>query len=207
MSVLISRRRQDRITALFPLFAMMIFAAITFWLDARVTESALARKKPTLTSPDHFLETFKIERTAASGKIEQTMIGVRATHFPSTQSTVVDEPRYVGVTPQKPTMTVEAKRGVMLSDAKNKGVERIDFSGQVTASQGAVAGRDAVTYQSELLTVFPKTQQATTQSVTKTTSGDRVMTTQGLDIDADNQTGKTTRGFNLELTPKEQKTP
>ncbi|TAG00847.1 MAG: LPS export ABC transporter periplasmic protein LptC [Burkholderiales bacterium] len=207
MSMLLSRRRQDRLTALFPLIAMMVFAAITFWLDARVTESARARQKPTPTAPDHFLETFKIERTAASGQVEHTMVGVRATHFPNTQSTIVEQPNYRGVSPGKPTMTVEASRGVMLSDAKNKGIERIDFSGQVSAAQSAIAGRDAVTYQSQTLTVFPKTQQATTRDTTKTISGERIMTTQGIDIDADNQTGKTSRGFNLELTPKEQKSP
>jgi lipopolysaccharide export system protein LptC len=59
-----------------------------------------------------------------------------------------------------------------------------------------------VTYESETLTVFPKTQQAQTTSQTRTTSGDRVMTTQGLRLDAEKKQGQTNRGIEIELRPK-----
>ena len=43
MNNFIWRRRQDRLAALFPLLAVGLFAILTFWLDARVTESARAQ--------------------------------------------------------------------------------------------------------------------------------------------------------------------
>jgi lipopolysaccharide export system protein LptC len=205
MSALISRRRQDRITAFFPVIALAVFTAITFWLDARVTDSARARRKPTPTAPDHFMERFTIEKTSIKGKVDQVVVGTRATHFPDSQTTVIESPKFNSTVEGKPPLSVRSTTAVLLNDSQKKGMEQADFSGNVVAVQGAFGGRDPVTYQSETLTVFPQTQRAQTTAATKTISGDRVMTTQGIEIDAENQTGKTDRGFNLELTPKEQK--
>jgi lipopolysaccharide export system protein LptC len=203
MSTLLSRRRQDRITALFPLMAMALFALLTFWLDARISASSQDRKKSTPTAPDHFMQDFKIEKTSPEGVIDQTLFGKRATHFPNNHTTVVETPKFRSNVVGKPPMQVDAADAVLLNDPTKKGIDRIDFSGKVVAVQGATPGRDPIRYESESLTVFPKTQRATTQATTKTVSGERVMVTQGIDVDADNQTGKTDRGFNLELQPKQ----
>jgi lipopolysaccharide export system protein LptC len=205
MSAPLSRRRQDRVTALFPLAAVAIFAALTYWLDARVTNSAVARNKAALTSPDHFMERFTIERTSPQGRVDQVIVGERASHFPNNNTTVIETPNYQSNVEGKAPLTVKATRGVMFNDSTKKGIEQADFSGKVVAVQGAHQGRDPIRYESETLTVFPKTQRAQTKDVTKTISGDRVVTTQGIDIDAENQTGKTSEGFTLELSPKEKK--
>jgi lipopolysaccharide export system protein LptC len=205
MSVLLSRRRQDRLTALFPLVTIAIFAALTFWLDARVTESAVQRRKPELTSPDHFMESFKIERTSKEGRVDQTITGERAKHYPSNNTTVIESPKYQSNVTGKAPLNVIANEGIFFNDPKKKGVEQADFTGRVVAQQGAFKDRDPIRYESESLSVFPQTQRASTQATTRTVSGDRTVTTQGIEIDAENQTGKTTQGFNLELTPKEKK--
>jgi lipopolysaccharide export system protein LptC len=205
MSARLSRRRQDRVTALFPLAAVAIFAALTYWLDARVADSAIARQKATLTSPDHFMERFTIERTSPQGRVDQVIVGERASHFPNNNTTVIETPNYKSNVEGKAPLTVKAARGVMFNDPAKKGIEQADFSGKVVAVQGAHQGRDPIRYESETLTVFPQTQRAQTKDVTKTISGDRVVTTQGIDIDAENQTGKTSDGFTLELSPKEKK--
>ncbi len=204
MNNFIWRRRQDRLAALFPLLAVGLFAILTFWLDARVTESARAQKRSTQPAPDHFLQNFKIQRTAADGRVESTMIGDRATHFPTTQSTVVDQPRFESEPAGKPKLDIAAARAILRSGGGVKeGLEQVDFSGKVVARQAASPGHEAVTYESETLTVFPKTQLAQTDSVTRTTSGDRVMTTQGLRVDADKKQGQTSRGIEIELRPKQ----
>jgi lipopolysaccharide export system protein LptC len=205
MSAILSRRRQDRITALFPLVAVALFAALTYWLDARVTDSAIARQKATLTSPDHFMERFTIEKTSTDGRIDQVIVGARASHFPNNNTTVIEAPVYKSNVEGKAPLTVQAARGVMFNDPKKKGIEQADFSGRVVAVQGAHQDRDPIRYESETLTVFPQTQRAETKDTTRTVSGDRVVVTQGIAIDAENQTGKTSQGFNLELTPKEKK--
>ncbi len=202
MSMFVWRRRQDHLAALFPVIAIGIFAMLTFWLDARVSESALSQKKSTQLAPDHFLENFTIARTAADGSVESTMTGQRATHFPSNQTTVVETPKFESQPAGKPKLDVLAARALLTSTAEKNTLERVDFSGKVIAHQGPSDGRDAVTYESETLTVFPKTQQAQTQSQTRTTSGDRVMTTQGLRLDADKKQGQTSRGIEIELRPK-----
>ncbi len=203
MSTFIWRRRQDRLAALFPVIAIALFALLTFWLDARVTESARAQQKSSQPAPDHFLQNFRIERTAADGRVESTMIGERATHFPDNQTTVVDKPRYESQPEGKPKMDVDAARAILRSTSEKGGVEQVDFSGKVVAHQGSSPGREAVTYESETLTVFPKTQHAQTESVTRTVSGDRVMTTQGLRVDGEKKQGQTTRGIEIELRPKD----
>lgn len=203
MNTFIWRRRQDRLAALFPLFAVGLFAILTYWLDARVTESARAQKRSTQPAPDHFLQNFKILRTAADGRIESTMTGERATHFPATQSTVVDRPQFESEPTGKPKMDVTAARAILKSSGAKEHLEQVDFSGKVVAHQAASPGHEAVTYESETLTVFPKTQVAQTESPTRTTSGDRVMTTQGLRVDADRKQGQTSRGIEIELRPKQ----
>lgn len=203
MNPFVWRRRQDRLAALFPLFAVALFALLTFWLDARVSESAREQKRSTQPAPDHFLQNFKIQRTAADGRVETTMIGERATHFPATQSTVVDRPQFESEPAGKPKLDVTAARAILRSGGVKDGLEQVDFSGKVVAHQGASPGRESVTYESEKLTVFPKTQIAQTDSPTRTISGDRVMTTQGLRVDADKKQGQTSRGIEIELRPKQ----
>jgi lipopolysaccharide export system protein LptC len=205
MSALLSRRRQDRITAFVPLLAIALFAALTYWLDARVADSAVARQKAALTSPDHFMERFTIERTSAEGRVDQVIVGARASHYPNNNTTVIDAPVYKSNVDGKAPLNVQAARSVMFNDPSKKGIEQADFSGRVVAIQGAHQGRDPIRYESDTLTVFPQTQRALTKDVTKTVSGDRVVTTQGIEIDAEKQTGKTTDGFSLELSPKEKK--
>lgn len=205
MSFLVSRRRQDRLTAFFPLIAVAIFAALTYWLDARVAATLGDRQKPSLTAPDHFMEKFTIERTSTAGRVDQVIVGERASHFPTNNTTIIEKPTYSSTVEGKAPMNVVAARGVMFNDPKRKGVEQAEFSGRVVASQGAFDGRDPIRYESESLTVFPQTQRAITQDTTKTISGDRTVVTQGIDIDAENQTGKTTKGFTLTLDPKEKK--
>ena len=202
MSTFTWRRRQDSLAAMFPLLAVGIFALLTFWLDARVSESARAQKNSTQPAPDHFLEQFKIQRTAADGRVESVMIGERATHFPSTQTTVINQPRYESQPAGKPKMEVDATRAVLKSDPSKTGVEQVDFSGKVVAKQAASPGREAVTYESETLTVFPKTQTAQTDAQTRTVSGDRVMITQGMRVNAEKKQGETDRGFTVTLPPK-----
>ena len=202
MSTFTWRRRQDRLAALFPLLAIALFAILTFWLDARVSESARSAQKSTQPAPDHFLENFKIQRTAKDGRVESVMVGDRATHFPANQTTIVDQPRYQSEPAGKPKMEVAAARAVVKSDSVKGGLEQVDLSGKVVARQAASPGREAVTYESELLTVFPKTQLAQTDSQTRTVSGDRVMITQGLRVNADKKQGQTDRGFTVTLPPK-----
>jgi LPS export ABC transporter protein LptC len=203
MSEFVWRRRQDHLAALFPVIAIAIFAMLTFWLDARVSESAQLQKKSTQLAPDHFLEGFTISRTAADGRVESTMTGKRATHFPGNDSTVVESPAFESQPAGKPKLDVQAARALLVSSPAKNTLEQVDFSGKVVARQGASEGREAVTYESETLTVFPKTQQAQTQSQTRTISGDRVMTTQGLRLDADKKQGQTNRGIEIELRPKD----
>ena len=202
MSAISGRRRQDRLAALFPLFAVGLFALLTFWLDARVSESSRAQKNSTQLAPDHFLERFKIKRTAIDGRVESIMIGDRATHFPGNQTTVIARPRYESQPAGKPKMEVDAARAVLKSDPVKNGVEQVDFSGKVVAKQAAGDGREAVTYESETLTVFPKTHLAQTDAQTRTVSGDRVMITQGLRVNADKKQAETDRGFTVTLPPK-----
>jgi LPS export ABC transporter protein LptC len=130
------------------------------------------------------------------------MLGDRATHFPTNQTTVVERPRYQSEPAGKPKMEVDAARAILKSESVKGGVEQVDFSGKVVARQAASPGREAVTYESELLTVFPKTQIAQTDSQTRIVSGDRVMVTQGLRVNAENKTGQTDRGFTVTLPPK-----
>jgi LPS export ABC transporter protein LptC len=201
LNTIVWRGRQDRLAALFPLLAVAIFAMLTFWLDARVSESARMQRKSTQAAPDHFLERFKIQRTAIDGRVESVMTGDRATHFPDSKTTVIDKPRYESQPAGKPKMQVNATRAVINSDSPKGGVEQVDFYGTVTARQDASPGRDAVTYQSESLTVFPKTHLAQTDAATRTVSGDRVMTTQGLRVNAEKKQGETERGFTVTLPP------
>ena len=201
MSTFVGRRRQDRLAALFPLFAVGLFALLTFWLDARVSESARAQKNSTQPAPDHFLERFKIQRTAVDGRVESVMVGDRATHFPGSQTTVVSRPRFESQPAGKPKMEVDAALAILKSDSAKSGVEQVDFSGKVVAKQAASEGREAVTYESETLRVFPKTQLAETDAQTRTVSGDRVMITQGLRVNADKKQAQTDRGFTVTLPP------
>jgi len=205
----LSRRTQDRLAALFPLAAVALFAALSFWLDARVAAS-MRPVKASPSAPEHFMEGFRVERSVplergrdTLGAVQDTLAGVRADHFPSALRTVVREPSFRSDVPGKPRLEVSSRTATIISEQPRGDVERIEFAGGVTMTQAATAARDAVRFETEAITVVPATQEAMTDRPTRTVSGDRVVVTQGLHLDRELRTGKTSRGFQLELNPKD----
>ncbi len=210
MNLVLSRRNQDRLAALFPLVAVAIFAALSFWLDARIAASARP-SKVTPNAPEHFMEGFRIERTVpfkrgaeAAVSIQDVITGERADYFPSALRTSIREPRFQSEVPNKPRLTVAATQAIIHSENPRGDVERIEFVGGVRLDQAATPRRDAVRFETEMITVYPATQEAVTDRETRTLSGDRVMITQGLRLDRELRTGSTSGGFQLELDPKDK---
>ncbi len=207
----LSRRSQDRLAALFPLAAVAFFAALSFWLDARIAAS-VRPAKASPGAPEQFMEGFRVDRTViiargqdGSAPVQDAMTGARADFFPGASKTVVTSPTFQSDVPGKPRLYVSAARATIESAAPKGGeIERILFAGGVTLLQAATKRRDAVRFETEAITVLPKTQEAMTDRPTRTVSGDRVVITQGLHLDRELRTGSTSRGFQLELNPKEK---
>jgi Protein of unknown function (DUF1239). len=208
MSFSLSRKSQDRLAALFPLVAVAFFAALSYWLEARIAASARPAKA-TPSAPEHFMEGFRIERTvafkrgtAATVPIQDVISGERADYYPAALRTTIRLPRFQSEVPNKPRLTVAASQAIIHSEQPRGEVERIEFLGGVRLDQDATARREAIRFETEAITVFPATQEAVTDRETRTLSGDRVMITQGLHLDRELRTGSTRGGFRLELDPK-----
>lgn len=205
----LSRRNQDRLAALFPLVAVGFFAALSFWLDARVSASARP-PRATSNAPEQFMEGFRIERSVAvargrdaSAPVQDALRGRRADYYPDAGKAVIAEPVFRSEAPGKPRLDVAAERATIEGAPRRGEVERIVFEGGVRLDQAAVGSRPPVRFETESITVFPATQEAVTDRPTRTTLGPHVLVTQGIHIDRAGQRVTSSRGVRLEFLPKE----
>ena len=110
-------------------------------------------KASTQPAPDHFIEGFRIERTDASRRIENTMIGRRAATFQRRKALLLIS-RYSANRPVNRRWTFARSVQVLRSGGTAGGLEQVDFSGRWWRG-GQQPGRDAVT-RSETPPVFPE---------------------------------------------------
>jgi LPS export ABC transporter protein LptC len=177
-----SRRRQDRIAALFPVLVLLALGVISFWLNTTIERAVIDRHKPGANAPEQFLEQFNSQRYDKDGTLTQQLAAERGTYFPQYNRTVVDRPvfgnRPVGNSP----LDVTAAKAVVYG--RN---EKIDFSGGVRATQPAFNGQPARLLETETLLSVPATGEISTQSAVKMTQADTVVESNGLKFNTKTQ--------------------
>jgi lipopolysaccharide export system protein LptC len=77
----------DRASSLFPLFMLLLLAALTFWLS-RVIQGE-APRGPLRHDPDYWAEGVELRRFDINGKLQHTLVAEKLLHYPDDDTTIV----------------------------------------------------------------------------------------------------------------------
>lgn len=162
---------------LFPLFMLLMLAALTFWLD-RASQPDGSGQHALRHDPDYIVDDFMVKRFDAAGKLYQTLEAKRMLHYPDDDSTEVDYPRMV-YHAERPTFINADKAWI---DSGGKTVQ-LEQNVRVIHENGKAPSTQITTTR---LTVLPDEEIARTQVPVTLTQGRSIIHGQGLE--ANNKT-------------------
>jgi lipopolysaccharide export system protein LptC len=189
----VDRRRRwlDRFSAWSPALLLGALAALTWWLDAQVTDPGPRRDGSMRHDPDLVIEGVRVVELNESGKPVQSLQAQRAWHFPDDGTIEFDAPRVVLTQPDRPQFTVEAAKGRVSGDRLNayfEGSVRATRAGETGSPGAADAPAGPITLKTEYLHVIPKQDRAQTDRPVTIEEPRGIIQANGLVLDSDSRT-------------------
>ena len=171
----------DRATSMFPLFMLLLLAALTFWLS-RVIQSD-APRGPLRHDADYWAEGVKLLRFDSNGTLQHTLTAEKLVHYPDDDTTIVTRPQVTYH--RQPPIEIAARMAYIGRDGKE-----VDLVDDVKVTRhGAKRDTPATTLETRTLKIFPDEEKGSTDDPVIITRGSSVIHGTGLEID--NGTGIT----------------
>lgn len=170
----------DRATSIFPLFMLLLLAALTFWLS-RVIQGE-APRGPLRHDPDYWAEGVELRRFDINGKLQHTLTAAKLLHYPDNDTTIVTRPHLTYH--RQPPVEIVARMAYIGRDGKE-----VDLVDDVKVTRHAVGAAPSTTLDTRTLKIFPDEEKGSTDDPVIITRGSSVMHGSGLEID--NRTGIT----------------
>lgn len=170
----------DRATSIFPLFMLLLLAALTFWLS-RVIQSD-APRGPVRHDPDYWAEGVELRRFDINGKLQHTLTADKLVHYPDDDTTIVTTPHLTYH--RRPPVEIVARMAYIGRDGKE-----VDLVDDVKVTRHAADATPPTTLATRTLKIFPDEEKGSTRDPVIITRGNSVMNGTGLEID--NSTGIT----------------
>lgn len=171
----------DRATKLFPLFMLLLLAALTFWLS-QVIQNKIPQG-PLRHDPDYWAERFEIRRFDINGRLQHTLVAEKLVHYPDDDTAIVTEPHLTYH--QLPPLEIFARTAYIGRDGKE-----VDLVDEVKVIRhGASDDLPPTLLETRALKVFPDEEKASTRDPVILTRGASVL--RGSGLETDNSTGIT----------------
>lgn len=171
----------DRAASMFPLFMLLLLAALTFWLS-QVIQNKIPHG-PLRHDPDYWAEGVKLIRFDANGTLQHTLVAGKLVHYPDDDTTIVTAPQVTYH--RQPPIEISARMAYIGRDGKE-----IDLVDDVkVVRQGAKDGTPPTTLATRTLKIFPDEEKGRTDDKVVLTRGSSIVHGTGMEID--NGTGIT----------------
>jgi lipopolysaccharide export system protein LptC len=186
----------DRATAMFPLFMLLLLAGLTFWLS-RVIQSD-APRGPLRHDPDYWAEGVELKRFDSNGKLQHTLVADKLLHYPDDDTTIVTRPHVTYH--RQPPVEIWARMAYVGRDGKE-----VDLVDEVRLLRhGAPGNVPATTLETRTLKILPDEEKAHTDDPVVLTRGASIVRGTGLDVD--NGTGIAVLGGRVSGTIQSNRT-
>jgi lipopolysaccharide export system protein LptC len=139
----------DRLALAFPVFAVALLTALSFWLDA-VVRTADPRDAAVRHDPDFIVDNFTARQTGPEGLLVHTLHAQRMTHYLDDDTSHLEKPHLVHVTAKGLEVTAKADRAQLSGDGQS-----LQLSGNVRMTRAPVAGQSELVLLTESLLVNP----------------------------------------------------
>jgi lipopolysaccharide export system protein LptC len=144
---------------LLPIALMLFLALLTFWINQTVQEQAARISRSNKNAPDYMLYNFVTTRTDATGKTKYVLAATQMRHYPDSDYTELDRPRFTQFGQDTPYTQIYGQRGHISDNGK-----LVEFAKQVKVIRQGTADKGEMRLQTEQLFVEPDTDIAYTNS-------------------------------------------
>jgi len=161
---------RPRASSIFPVVLAALLAALTFWLERLVQgpDAALAIRDP--GTPDLVIDNLKATQMNSNGRAEYSLTATSMVHFPTGETTEIQQPRFTQWHADSPPVKVSAASGTVSGN-----FEEIHLQGDVVVLREAAPGRNELRVDTSYLEWFPKSAIARTpERVVITQDGSRL---------------------------------
>ncbi|MEZ0209528.1 MAG: LPS export ABC transporter periplasmic protein LptC [Methylophilus sp.] len=142
---------------LLPIGLMLFLALLTFWINQTVQEQAARATGLNRHAPDYMLYNFVSTRTDATGKTKYVLAASQMRHFPDSDYTELDRPRFTQFGQDAPYTQIHGQRGKISGNG-----QLVEFEKQVKVIRQATAEKGEMQVLTEKLFVEPDTDIAYT---------------------------------------------
>lgn len=142
---------------LLPIGLMLFLALLTFWINQTVQEEASRMTGVNRHAPDYMLYNFVSTRTDAAGRIKYVLAASQMRHYPDSDHTELDRPRFTQFGVNMPYTQIHGQRGKISGNGK-----LVEFAKQVKLTRQATAEKGEMQLTTEQLFVEPDTDIAYT---------------------------------------------
>ena len=146
-----------RPTILFPLALLALLALLTIWIDRSVQPPEPKLDGSNRHDPDYMLNNFVTTNTDINGNLRYMLAATEMKHYPDTDSTELQRPRFTQYATDKPYTQIEGQRGLVSSNGEN-----VQFMDNVVVVRQAFKDRGEMTVLTDHMNIMPKKDLATT---------------------------------------------
>jgi lipopolysaccharide export system protein LptC len=169
---------------LLPIGLMVFLALLTFWINQTVQEEASRMTGVNRHAPDYMLYNFVSTRTDAGGRTKYVLAASQMRHYPDSDYTELDRPRFTQFGENMPYTQIYGQRGKISGNGK-----LVEFVKQVKVVRQATAEKGEMQLKTEQLFVEPDTDIAYTDlPVTILQQPGSVVTGTGMRFDKKSET-------------------
>lgn len=181
---------------LYPVIVMGMLAALSLWL-ARISQNDTVKSTAKQRhDPDYIVEAMKGKRFDEQGKLQYTLDADRVMHFPDDDSTELNNPRVLFLGRAEP-LRMTAQFGQVSKDGKV-----VTMMNEVHVLREATKQRPEMTLTTDLLTVVPDDEYASTPAPVTITQENSVLHGTGMELNNITAVAKLKSRVRGTLTPK-----
>jgi lipopolysaccharide export system protein LptC len=172
----------------------VFFALGSFWLVQVMNRPNLNNESdPNSNLPDYIVDRFSFVRLSPTGQPTYIISGIKLTHRPLDDSSVVDLPFVRSLSDTQEPIEMRAKLARIDQDNN-----RVHLTGDVDVERAASATVQKMTLKTQALTVFPNSDRMESDQPVEVALGTTVMT--GIGMQANNATRQIDVARRLRIT-------
>lgn len=170
---------KPRSTTWFPLALMIGLAMMSLWLEYAVRGGEQGTRSEMRQDPDFYIENFTTTDISAQGRPRATLSAKRMVHYPHNETSHLEEPHLIHMTPDRPPVHITAERGLVTGTG-----EEVELFDNVVVRRLATAQNPELKVETSYLQVFPDDRLARTPKEVLITEGASRLKGVGMEVNS-----------------------
>lgn len=168
-----------RSSTLFPLALLIGLALMSLWLEYAVRGGDQDTRSTMRHDPDFIIENFTTTDIGEQGRPRATLSAKRMVHYPDDETSELEQPHLVHLSPERPPLHITADRGLVAGTG-----QEVELFGNVIVRRLATAKHAELKVETSYLQVFPDERIARTPKEVLVTEGASRLKGVGMEVNS-----------------------